>query len=98
MKAWTDYPFTWLGDTAWQKAPVREIEVLSYDDNKYCRIKVGGGEDEIKAGYIYQREGRFGEVPTITKAQLAELGTGPERNRMGYELERGICARKRSTR
>ena len=63
MKAWTDYPFTWLGDTSGEKAPVREIEVLSYDDNKYCRIKVCDGEDEIKAGYIYQREGRYGEAP-----------------------------------
>lgn len=74
MKAWTDYPFTWLGDTAGEKAPVREIEVLSYDDNnKYCRIKVCDGEDEIKAGYIYQREGRYGEVPPITRRQLAML-------------------------
>ena len=73
MKAWTDYPFTWLGDTAGQEAPVREIEVISYDDNKYCRIKVCGGEDEIKAGYIYQLEGRYGEVPMITKYQLATL-------------------------
>ena len=73
MKAWTDYPFTWLGDTALQRAPVREIEVLSYDDNKYCHIRVDGGEDEIKSGYIYQREGRIGKVPVITKEQLAML-------------------------
>lgn len=73
MKAWTDYPFTWLGDTAGEEAPVREIEVLSYDDNKYCRIRISGEEDEIKAGYIYQREGRCGEVPTITRRQLAML-------------------------
>ena len=73
MKAWTDYPFPYLGDTAGQKAPVREIEVLSYDDDKYCRIKVCGQEDEIKAGYIYQSEGRLGEVPPITGEQLAAL-------------------------
>lgn len=73
MKAWTDYPFTWLGDTAGQEAPVREIEVLSYDANKYCRIMISDEEDEIKAGYIYQREGRCGEVPTITRRQLAML-------------------------
>ena len=53
MLAWTDYPFTWLGDKAGQGAPIRQIEVLSYDDNKYCRVKVCGGFDEIKAGYIY---------------------------------------------
>lgn len=73
MKAWTDYPFTRLGDTAGKKAPVREIEVLSYDGNKYCRIKVCGEEDSIKAGYIYPREGRLGEVPPITRRQLAML-------------------------
>ena len=73
MKAWTDYPFTWLGDEPGKEAPVREIEVVSYDDDKYCRIKVCGGEDEIKSGYIYQREGRYGEVPPITRRQLAML-------------------------
>lgn len=53
---------------------MREIEVLSYDDNnKYCRIKVCDAEDQIKAGYIYQREGRYGEVPPITRRQLAML-------------------------
>ena len=71
MQAWTDYPFDFLGDAAGQIAPVREIEVLSYDDDKYCRINVLGHETEIKAGYIYQREGRLGEVPTITRKQLA---------------------------
>lgn len=78
MKAWTDYPFTWLGDIAGQKAPVREIEVLSYDDDKYCKIKVGDGEDEIKSGYIYQHAGRLGEVPTITQKQLAALVSNRE--------------------
>lgn len=73
MKAWTDYPFTQLGDEDGKEAPVREIEVLSYDDDKYCRISVCGCEDEIKAGYIYQREGRYGEVPQITHQQLAML-------------------------
>ena len=73
MKAWTDYPFISLGDTAGQEAPVREIEVLSYDGDKYCRIKIGDEEDEIKAAYIYQRAGRCGEVPKITSKQLEEM-------------------------
>lgn len=73
MKAWTDYPFDQLQDEAYKKAPVREIEVLSYDGDKYCRVRVCGHEDEIKAGYIYQRKGRFGEVPHLTQAQLAKL-------------------------
>ena len=73
MKAWTDYPFAHLQDEAGKKAPVREIEVLSYDGDKYCMVRVCGHEDEIKAGYIYQREGRYGEVPPITRRQLAML-------------------------
>jgi len=78
MNAWTDYPFTWLGDTAGMEAPAREIDVLSCDDNKYCRIKVCGGEDEIKSGYIYQAEGHYGEVPPITRRQLVMLAHNAE--------------------
>ena len=76
MKAWTDYPFEWLGDIAGKEAPVREVEVISYDDNKYCRIRIGNDVDEIKAGYIYQRPGRYGDVPQITREQLSELVKG----------------------
>jgi len=73
MKAWTDYPFTDLGDAEWQRAPVREIEVVSYDGDKYCRILVEGREAEIKSGYIYQECGRLGDVPRITRSQLLDL-------------------------
>ena len=73
MKAYTDYPFIWLGDVEGKPAPVREIEVLSYDGDKYCRIRVRGHETTIKSGYIYQVEGRYGKVPNITKTQLSQL-------------------------
>lgn len=73
MKAWTDYPFEWLGDTLHELAPVREIEVLSYDGDKRCRILVAGREEEIKSGYIYQRPGRIAEVTCLTRKQLARL-------------------------
>ena len=67
MKAWTDYPFIWLGDIPHQEAPIREIKVLSYDGDKYCRIVVNDNEDEIKSGYIYQNKGRYGETSVITQ-------------------------------
>ena len=73
MQAWTDYPFTRLGDAPNAVAQVREITVMSYDGDKYCRIKVGTLLEEIKAGYIYQKPGRLGEVPPITRAQLVAL-------------------------
>jgi len=73
MQAWTDYPFERLGDEPNTVAQVREITVMSYDGDKYCRIRVGRFSEEIKAGYIYQKPGRLGEVPPITRAQLVAL-------------------------
>ena len=79
MKAWTDYPFTNLGDKPNEVAPVREIEVLSYDGDKYCRVKFAGEfEEEIKSGYIYQYEGRHGDVPHLTRNQLTAIRKGGE--------------------
>lgn len=75
MKMFTDYPFEWLGDVPLEEAPIREIEVISYDNDKYCKIIVEGGHDEIKSGYVYQQFGRYGEVPNITKEQLKLLGS-----------------------
>jgi len=60
-KYYTDYPFEFLGDIPGENAPIREIEVISYDGNKHTRIWVEGQETEIKSGYIYVRPGRLGE-------------------------------------
>jgi len=73
MIAWTDYPFISIGDNAGEIAPIRKIKVISYDGDKYCRIVVDGREEEIKSGYIYQKHGRIGEVPAITRRQLGML-------------------------
>lgn len=42
MQAYTDYPFEFLGDIIGEEAPVRQVEVLSYDSDKYCKILVDG--------------------------------------------------------
>lgn len=63
MQAWTDYPFTFLGDVPHVEAPIREIEVISYDGDKYCEIIVEEHTTSIKSGYIYTASGRLGEVP-----------------------------------
>lgn len=49
MKAYTDYPL--------QTNPNREvveIEVMSYDRNKYCCVRHNGEEEEVKRGYIWK--------------------------------------------
>lgn len=73
MKQWTDYPFESLGDIAGKRAPIRPIQVLSFDGNKYCKVLVEGVVEWIKCGYIYQRAGRCGEVPTIKTRALKKL-------------------------
>ncbi|MGD9670320.1 MAG: hypothetical protein AB7U75_14980 [Hyphomicrobiaceae bacterium] len=55
MRAWTDYPFTFLGDTPNQQAPVRNVNVLFWDQDKYATIIVDGKHlTDVKAGYLYR--------------------------------------------
>lgn len=63
VKAWTDYPIEQLGDKPYTEATMREVEILSYDGDKYFRIRVEGVETEVKAGYIYHRKGQISDGP-----------------------------------
>jgi hypothetical protein len=69
----TDYPITELGDEEFKEAPIRQCELLSYDDNKYCYVKVEGIEKEIKRCYIYSQRARCGEVDCISVDEIKEL-------------------------
>jgi hypothetical protein len=73
MRAWTDYPFTELGDVAGVEAPVRDCTVLNYDRNKYCRILVEDVFTSVKAGYLYSQPGRSGAMPLLTEEELLSL-------------------------
>jgi hydrogenase maturation factor len=70
---YTDYPIIELGDEEFKEAPIRECELLSYDDNKYCYVKVEGIEKEIKRCYIYSQKGRCGEVDCVSIEEIKEL-------------------------
>lgn len=76
MKAWTDYPSEFLGDTEGREASIREIDALSYDGDKLCLISVCGVETEIKSGYVYERPGRAGEVSSVSREWLAKITSG----------------------
>jgi len=67
--AYTDYPFTELGDTAGEEAPIRKCKILTWDRNKYCDILVyfvdkdgdlRGHINNIKQFYLYKNEARIG--------------------------------------
>jgi len=68
---YTDYPFTELGDIPYEEAPIRRIEIISYDNNKYCKIALPCGKiSSVKAGYIYKNESRYGQAIFITQDEL----------------------------
>lgn len=50
MKAYTDYPET--PEFAYQKRPIRVINVIGYDHDKY--VKIEEYPYSIKRGYVYR--------------------------------------------
>lgn len=67
MKAYTSYPLD-------SNSGVTEIEVLSYDRNKYCRIICNAIQYEIKRGYIWKD---FALTKSFSKIQWYLLPTEP---------------------
>lgn len=52
IKAFTDYPFT-----EELRGTVFPVEVLTYDRDKYCKVRLPNGNiDECKAGYLFLDE------------------------------------------
>lgn len=74
ITCWTDYPLIQLGDTPGAKAPIRRVQVLDYDGNKYATVRVIGEPRPllfgIKAGYLYSLPGRLGRVPNVRRRKL----------------------------
>ena len=72
--AFTDYPITEMGDVPGKIAPIRQILVTGYDRDKYITGLVDGHVVSIKAGYIYERAGRLGQVPAVSFDELCTVG------------------------
>jgi len=62
MRAYTDYPFDFLGDVVGEEAPIRQVKILYYDQDKRCKIVVEGVETEVKTGYLYTKPLRCEEA------------------------------------
>lgn len=75
ITAWTDYPFTELGDILHKKAPIRHVNVIRYDGNKYALIETDGyaGYLSVKWGYLYRKRGRLGQVKQINRRKLERM-------------------------
>lgn len=63
MKCFTDYP---LFESEYNKiAPIREVELIAYDGDKYVRVLFEGKTYSFKSGYLYSKPGRAGEAPCV---------------------------------
>ena len=73
MRAYTDYPFVELGDEPYKPAPIREVEILSYDGDKYCKILVEGVGTEVKSGYLYRYWATWQDGEIFSEEEMASL-------------------------
>lgn len=73
MIAWTDYPFTELGDTEGKPAPIRPVQVMAFDGDKYATVEFEGWLLIVKAGYLYYKPGRLGTVDKVSMDDLLRL-------------------------
>lgn len=75
ITCWTDYPFIELGDTPGQKAPIRHVNVIRYDGNKYVTVSFENCGDwlSMKACYLYRQCGRLGQVKQINRRKLERM-------------------------
>ena len=75
ITCWTDYPFVELGDEPYKPAPIRHVNVISFDGNKYATISFDNCGDvlSVKAGYLYSQRGRYGQVRTVNFRKLERM-------------------------
>jgi hypothetical protein len=74
MKFYTDYPINGY-DEPYKEAPIREVTILGYDQDKYADVLVIDLQvkTEIKIGYIYKSPGRLGEVQSLSHKEVMDL-------------------------
>lgn len=72
VTGWTDYPFVELGDEPYKIAPIRQVNVIEWDGNKYATVSFvdNAFHLEVKAGYLYRERGRLGQVKQINPRKL----------------------------
>jgi hypothetical protein len=73
IRAWTDLPFPEFGDLSPRskrgpeyEAPLRQVEIVSWNRDKYCCIRVFDGDEvlhvNVKRWYLYHEKKRqYGE-------------------------------------
>ena len=93
MKAYTDYP---LLDPATDNE-VKEIDVLSYDRNKYVVVRYNDEEHEVKRGYIWKDSKLTKGFPTIAWTSLPSAPHEVKPTKIQANKERKQINRSKTT-
>lgn len=74
QRASTYYPFVEMGDALGKLGPLRVVEVLAYDGDKYVTVRLPNGvEREMKAGYL-ELETLNPNIGSTMQSLFEELG------------------------
>lgn len=107
ITCWTDYPFVELGDEPGKPAPIRHVNIIDYDGNKYATVSFERCGDflSLKIGYLYSQPGRYGQVKRVNPRKIERMGDGKTARQMDQlrkkwaaqdrrrdEFERRVCA------
>ncbi len=78
ITCWTDYPFSELGDVPYHQAPIRHVNIVTYDGDKYARVSFANNGNllEVKVGYLYSKPGRYGQVKCVNPRKIERMGDG----------------------
>ncbi len=87
IPAWTDYPIIELGDLEGKIAPLRKCSIVSYDNDKYCKVIVDGIKRVIKRGYLYKNK-RMSPLSRYTESKFKHRRSSYDNdyfNRVGFD-------------
>ncbi len=75
ITCWTDYPFVELGDIPRQPAPIRHVNLIRYDGDKYATVSFDNCAAvlEVKTGYLYSQPGRYGQVKQVNRRKIQRM-------------------------
>ena len=78
LTCWTDYPFVELGDEPGKPAPIRHVNIIDYDGDKYATVSFERCGDflSLKTGYLYSQPGRYGQVKCVNPRKIERMGDG----------------------
>lgn len=81
VSGWTDYPFLELGDEEQKEAPIRQVNVQSFNGYRHAIVTFidNSFQLELPVAYLFRSRGRSGQVKQVNPRKLARQFGMPTR-------------------